>query len=74
MSTTEKIKKEVTGQEVISRLGNYLVNSKNAIIEESKEMTNPLLYLENKTRVEVIDSVIQICLQLQDEITKSKED
>lgn len=74
MSTTEKVKKEVTGQEVISRLGNYLVNSKTAIIEESKEITNPLLYLENKTRVEVIDSIIQVCLQLQDEITKSKED
>lgn len=67
-------------QEVITRTGNYFVTLQKQYEEKNQNETNVYKFIENNKALEIINSAIQFCVNLQQELdirnehTKSREE
>ena len=67
-------------QEVITRTGNYFVTLQKQYEEKNQNETNVYRFIENNKALEIINSAIQFCVNLQQELdirnehTKSREE
>lgn len=67
-------------QEAITRTGNYFVTLQKQYEEKNQNETNVYRFIENNKALEIINSAIQFCVNLQQELdirnehTKSREE
>ena len=67
-------------QEVITRTGNYFVTLQKQYEEKNQNETNVYRFIENNKALEIINSAIQFCVNLHQELdirnepTKSREE
>lgn len=55
-------------QEVITRTGNYFVTLQKQYEEKNQNETNVYRFIENNKALEIINSAIQFCVNLQQEL------
>lgn len=67
-------RKHLTVQEVITTIGNEVVNLRDGALKDNENVLNPIRFIENKQTIEISNIIINLCYKLQLELDQEISD